>query len=532
MKSFRPCLIALALLLAPGAAWAAPSAPTVSKPTVVVPSSGLPPEVHDNRSNNNLHLTRHGGRLFLVFRTAHWHLAADDATLYVVSTTDEQRWRFEGSFSYQRDLREARLMSWRGHLFLYFALLGGNAAAFEPGGFMATEYQRPGHWSQPKRLLQEDFIPWGVKVHDGIPYMAGYTGGGGTFSPNPPAKKEYWLTTSDGFDWHPVNPARPVVYTGQCGEVDFDFTRAGDLITACQTENKDALGWGAKVCRAPARDTSLWHCRGDTRRLDSPFVFRHGDQMYVVARRQPFFGGEYDLHHDSLPDDNARFADYDASYAQTPKRCSVWSIDANSLEFQPLVDVPGMGDTCYPDVKSRGRDRYELYNYTSPLDGPDLPWLDALTTGTTEIYRATLSFPASPRSCLAGSRVGRRGIGGVRLGYTRNQALRRTKADPIKRTARTLRWCVAGKRRQVTAAFSRRGRAVLVTVNAAANLRAYPRRRAVTRGVFRARSHGVRVLLVGVRHGRVRLIAVADARLLHHPRVLLRYLRIARRPRP
>jgi hypothetical protein len=54
----------------------------------------------------------------------------------------------------------------------------------------------------------------------------------------------------------------------------------------------------------------------------------------------------------------------------------------------------------------------------------------------------------------------------------------------------------------------------------------------VTRGVFRARSHGVRVLLVGVRRGRVRLIAVADARLLHHPRVLLRYLRIARRPRP
>jgi hypothetical protein len=89
----------------------------------VVPSAGLPPEVHDNRSNNNVHAVVHQGRTYLVFRTAKWHIASDDAYLYVVSTTDQQRWRFEGSFTVGRDLREARLMSWRGKLFLYPVVL-------------------------------------------------------------------------------------------------------------------------------------------------------------------------------------------------------------------------------------------------------------------------------------------------------------------------------------------------------------------------------------------------------------------------
>jgi hypothetical protein len=386
-------VLALIAALAAATQGASAAVPRISDPTVVVPSPGLPPEVQDNRSNNNVHLTRYGGRLFMVFRTAHWHLAASDATLYVVSSTDQTHWRFEGSFNYGRDLREARLMAWHGHLFLYFSLLGANAAAFEPGGTMAAEWLRPGRWTKPIHILQDDFIPWGVKVHDGVPYMAGYLGGGGTFTPNPPAKHEYWLTTSDGFHWHPVDPATPVVYDGQCAETDFTFLRDGDLITACQTENRDALGWGAKVCRAPASATSRWRCRGDTRRLDSPFVFRVGSRVYVVARRQPEFGGEYDLHYDQLIDDNARFAAYDALYAGTPKRCALWRINPRTLDFHPVEDIPGMGDTCYPMVLPDGPGRYLLYNYTSPLDGPDLPWLVALSTGTTEIYRATITFP-------------------------------------------------------------------------------------------------------------------------------------------
>ena len=104
--------------------------------------------MQDNRSNNNLHVITHRGRIYMVFRTAKWHIASEDATLYVVSSKDQTHWRFEGKFNYSRDLREARLLSWRGHLFLYFGLLGANPAQFEPGGTMATEQLGPGVWTK------------------------------------------------------------------------------------------------------------------------------------------------------------------------------------------------------------------------------------------------------------------------------------------------------------------------------------------------------------------------------------------------
>src|SRR5436190_2028777 len=384
-------VLALALLLV-AAASAHAATPTQTPPMTVVPSDGLPPQVVDNRSNNNVHVVRHAGRIYMVFRTARWHIASEDAKLYVVSSSDQRHWRFEGEFHYGRDLREARLMSWQGRLYLYFALLGANPAQFEPGGTMATRQIAPGQWTTPRRILQDDFVPWAVKLHDGVPYMLGYTGGGGTFTPNPPDKKVFWLKTADGFDWQPVNPARPVVYQGQCGETDFAFLHDGSLLTACQTENDDKLGWGAKVCTAPASDSSDWTCRGDPRRLDSPFVFEDRTGTYVIARRQPAFNGNYDLGL-PLPDRNSKLAVYDASYAGTPKRCALWRIDPGKRTFDPVVDIPGRGDTCYPAVIPEGRGRYLVYNYTSPLNGPDEPWGTALLHGPTLIYRTTLSFP-------------------------------------------------------------------------------------------------------------------------------------------
>ena len=69
------------------------------------------------------------------------------------------------------------------------------------------------------------------------------------------------------------------------------------------------------------------------------------------------------------------------------------SIDAGTREFAPLMDIPGVGDTCYPSIIQRRPHRYLVYNYTSPLDASDPPWGTALTTGNTLIYRQTIRFP-------------------------------------------------------------------------------------------------------------------------------------------
>jgi hypothetical protein len=369
--------------------------PAVTPPTVVVPSAGLPSQVHVDRSNANLATARFRGRLFMVFRTAKWQIADNNARLYVVSSTDQVHWRYEGAFAYGRDLREPRLLVWHGQLFLYVALLGDNAAAFQPGGELGTRWLAPGRWVKPRKIMpQDDFIAWAFKAHAGRALMTGYTGGGGTFQPNPPPKDVYFMTSRDGWKWVPVDPAHKIVYTGQCGETDFDFMPDGRLVTACQTEEVDKLGWGAKICTAPTASLGVWTCKGDPRRLDSPYVFVQGGRAYVLARRQPNFGGNYDLGIPNLPDTDAQFALYDASYAATTKRCSLWSIDTTRRTFAPLFDVPGVGDTCYPELIREGHGRYLVYNYTSPLDGTDPPWGTALTEGETQIYRMTMQFLA------------------------------------------------------------------------------------------------------------------------------------------
>jgi hypothetical protein len=143
--------------------------------------------------------------------------------------------------------------------------------------------------------------------------------------------------------------------------------------------------------------------------------------------------------------------------------------------------------------------------------------------------------------CLARrSPVGPRNIGRVRLGYTRARTLRRVRPQPEVRGQFAFRWCVKRSRGSVTAVFSRpvpRGRVRLVlstarrhalrTVRRGARVgrlvRRFPHARRLGRGLYRAGPRSRR--LFGTRGGRVRFVAVSDAKLLRKPRRLRAYLR-------
>jgi hypothetical protein len=97
----------------------------------------------------------------------------------------------------------------------------------------------------------------------------------------------------------------------------------------------------------------------------------------------------------------------------------------------------------------------------------------------------------------------------------------------VRRTRAAYRYCTKRGSGQVTAVFSKRGRVELVlsTAPSAAFQRAYPARRRVASGLFRASPRSSRLL--GVRGGRVRFVAVAGDNALRNPRRLVRDLRVA-----
>lgn len=377
--------------------------PTIGMTTQVVPSAGLPREYHDlraalsARSNNNLDVVRHDGRVYLASRLSHDHFASPDSNLLVFSSSDEKTWDFEAKFNLGTDLREPRFLSYRGRLFLYFAKLGQSPLSFEPQGMVVSERRGPASWSPPAGFYKPDepYIPWRAKERNGTAYLVTYRNGEHIYDfTGLPITLEF-LRSDDGLAWSPV-AGSGVVESGGGSETDFELGDRGDLYAVTRNEPGDSTGWGSKICRAAASDLGSWSCVHDPKKYDSPITFTYGGSIYLIARRNVTDSGDYELV-PGLPWSAQETLKNLADYSANPKRCSLWRLDQSAQRLQHVIDVPGWGDTCFPALLRDDADpgRIILYNYSSPLDDPnnaDLSWHDG-QVGETRIYRTELRFP-------------------------------------------------------------------------------------------------------------------------------------------
>jgi len=367
------------------------SGPAYSAPVQVAPSGALPKQVVPQRSHNNLDIVWFGGRLYFAFRTAPHHFAGPDTVLYVVSTDDQKFWRFETKVELGRDVREPRFLTVGGQLFLYFAVLGTLPVAFEPEGARVIERRGDGDWSSPEEIFEPTFIPWRARNVGGVGYLIGYTGGENIYQGGAPTLDVYWLKTRDGRHFEPVAPGSPVVLRSGASETDFAFLDDGSVVAVARNELGDDQRWGSKICRAEAGDLGNWTCKPDPRKYDSPLVFAHDGEVWLIGRRQLANDGNYDLFETDLSTEEQGVL-YEAEYWKTPKRCSLWRVDPVALSVSFVLDLPSKGDTCFASAVPLRDRSFLVYNYTSPVDGPDLSWLDGQQNPTL-IYRTTLTLP-------------------------------------------------------------------------------------------------------------------------------------------
>lgn len=364
----------------------------VSEVEQVVPGDGVPAEVIDQPSNNNLDVVEHEGEVYFAFRTGPTHFASDAVMLYVLRETDAG-WAFETSVAMGTDLREPRFLSWNGELLLYFAVLGSDSADFEPQGSMLATRGRDGGWSEPDWIFDDTFIPWRARVVDGVPYLVGYTGGGDIYDGGIPDIAVKFLTSEDGRTWVPV-AGDGTVQTGGGSETDWVFLDDGGILAVTRNEAGDETGWGSNVCRAPAGDLGSWECANDPKKYDSPLMFRDLDRNWLVARRNLTDDGAYDLGRRDLSHAQQTLL-YEAEYWNQPKRCSLWAVDADTLTVTWVLDLPSRGDTCFPSALQEGEGLWRVYNYSSPVDGEDLVWHEG-QLAPTHIYRQLVGLGECP----------------------------------------------------------------------------------------------------------------------------------------
>ena len=340
-------------------------------------------------SHNNLDIVWHDQRLFLAFRTAPSHFASDQTILYVVSTADHRDWRFEGAFKENTDLREPRFLSFRGQLRLYYARLGRDPLAFEPGQTRMVEYRSPERWTDAQNAFDAGFIPWRFKVRDDVAYMTGYTGGASIYSRGPSELAVVLLRSNDGVNWTAAHPDGRLILSGGVSETAFAQLAHATYLVG-RNEAGDEGGFGSRICVWDKKKSTAWRCVDDPKKYDSPELFVHRDSLYLIGRRHLSESGHFDqMTGGTLAE---RRAVNQANYWQVPKRCALWTVDTDTLGVSHVLDFPTAGDTCFASVVPLSPSGYLIYDYRSSTDDADIGWLDG-QNGPTEIYRTTLELP-------------------------------------------------------------------------------------------------------------------------------------------
>ncbi len=369
--------------------------PRVDGLVQVVPSDGLPEEVVVQDANNNLDVIDVDGEIVMAWRTAPSHFASAETVLYVVSSYNEEEWHYETEIHLGTDLREPRFAWFEDarELYLYFAVLGTSPTAFEPQGTMYVVRDHEGRWSEPAWLRKDDFIPWRISHEKRQPQLMGYTGGGEIYAPEDglPELEIEWLTSSDGLSWEPIVEDLPVVHTGGASEADFTYQDGGDLLVIARNEAGDSFGFGSLICTAEKDNLAAWTCAHDLKKYDSPLLFDRAGRYWLIARRNMTETGAYDLEMNDLSHEDQALQ-YEAAYWGEPKRCSLWQVFPEDLVVLHTLDFPSKGDTCFPSAIDRGDGHYTVYNYSSDVDGDDLPWNQGQVQPTF-IYKQELYVP-------------------------------------------------------------------------------------------------------------------------------------------
>lgn len=352
----------------------------VTEPRWIVPSEAVPSELRVQESNNNVDIELFEGRLFMAWRTGPTHFASDKVEMLVMSSPDlGETWEYETHISVEKDLREPRLLRYRGTLQLMYFEAGTFFAAFEPVRIWRITRKGKGKWSNPQIVIDDAEVPWDIKVRGDVAYMSSYTGE--HYEGSDPELYVHFKSSSDGDTWKPVEN-RETVYTGGVSEVAFEFDENNDLWIVTRNEDGDDSGYGSHVCTAKATSLSQWECpaRCDPERYDSPEMFRHGKDIYLIARRD--IGGPYGNDDgDMVP------------YSLRPKRTALYQIDRETQSVVHLFDLPGVGDTAFPAVRRLDAHRFIFANYTSPLDEPDITWVRGQTSPQgTQLYLAEITF--------------------------------------------------------------------------------------------------------------------------------------------
>lgn len=364
----------------------------------VTPTPGLPHEVEvvdtslveldgalgPAAARDHVDVVRFGGRVHVAVRSL---LGDGRARIDVVSSEDERQFRLETTLSTEGALHSGRFLSWNGTLFAYASELEPDEPL--PKRVLGSRLDDNGLWQAWRPLALSGQVVFRAKVEHGVPLMTSWALSEKTYQFEEQGMEVRLSTTEDGFEWRPLDSGRRVVYRGGGSEAAFSSDDDGNLFSVVKNEAGDESGFGSSLCAAKASDWARWDCVNDPKKYDSPTLFNHQGELYLIARRHAESDGRYDQ---SPGFSLLRKASNAARDLAAPKRCSVWHFSRGPKRVDFVLDLPSKGNTCSAAVlPGPNPGEFVVYDQSSPLEGPDWSLREALARPT-RIYRHVLRF--------------------------------------------------------------------------------------------------------------------------------------------
>jgi len=329
-------------------------------------------EVVNMESNNNVASIMFQGRLFIAWRTAPVHFASADTRLHLASSEDLVDWTWEQTYFLGSDLREPLFVEAEGNLFFYFFQGGTNPTDFEPLGLFSSQRSEIGVWTEPQLFGHEGEVIWEIVKENGTLYSQSYSGDYSTPGDAQDLGKLqlFFNRSENGVDWSPVETDS--VYTGGLTEVGFAFDLAGNLWGVGRNEDGDESGWGSRSFFAPHTNLSDWRFfsnESDQIIYESPKMFRHGSEFYLVARTDPDgpFWSKDNPVLNILPAWEHHLYDL-VSFSLRQHGTGIWKLDQETGELNQVLDLVGCGDTAFPSIIRWSKNMYMILNYSSTID--------------------------------------------------------------------------------------------------------------------------------------------------------------------
>ena len=336
------------------------------------------------RSNNNVSIAIHNGRLFVAMRTGKTHFASKHTQLHILSTSDFKNWRKELSFANKTDFREPFLIVMNDTLRFFCFEAGTKMTAFEPKKISQFNYIDE-KWSEPKNILSLGEVHWDMKNRMDTTWFSSYIGS--HYQLDGPSNVQLKF----GFFDKESQAKQEPVYIGGVSETAFEFDKDTNLWAITRLEDGDETGFGSHVVFADKQDKYAWEFPklADPNCYMSPKMFRHQNEIYLIARKQlgkqPFGRAKR-----TLSWRKQRLKNW-VRFSLTPKTTALYRIESKTRTVKWVMDLPGTGDTAFPSIQRLNDHQFLIANYSSPLNKKKRPWLFG-QLGKTGIYLILLEF--------------------------------------------------------------------------------------------------------------------------------------------